>query len=522
MLKLNENISFDIGSEINKFKDNLIKSKKYWIIYLVFILITSLSMFTLNNYIYPIKEIIMIGLVAIFGIFAITFYSYHNTDKELYKTAFVIIILFGLLCCFFNPICNVSDETEHLARADITSQGIIMPDYKDNGFDVSSSIDFYEQNRTKTAFDVDANIKYDSTLTRYQSAFQQNPFYGYILPAIGLAIAKLFDLSVLSAMWLGRIFNLILYAGLITYAVKKTPILKVPFIVIACIPVAIQQAASFSIDSLFIGLGILIIAYFFDMLKAEDNTVENKDIVIFSILCLLMGLCKLPFLALVLLIFCVPTRKFKAHNATLFKFLGLIIVGAVGVLYASYAMPSYMHSGWRVAFVAKNHFNSTAQLNYMISHPADSIVAIFHSISALDSGPILTAMTNLYSTVPGGATMYRLGFISAIFPMFMGAVWFFYPLTERFEMRDRIAALIVMAITFFGTCISQIITWAPVGDLYTVAVHTRYVLPLFILVPFIFGMNHVKEKNEELDSYIICLTCAFAAAFIVQIIVRYY
>ncbi len=515
-------MSFDFGSGITEFKDNLIKSKKYWIIYLIFILITSLSMFTLNNYIFPTKEIVMIVLVAIFGIFAITFYSYHNTNKELYKTAFVIIILFGLLCCFLNPICNVSDETEHLARADITSQGVIFPEYKGDGFDVSSSIQFFEKNRTKTAFQIDGNINYDGTPIRYHSAFQQNPFYGYVAPAIGLAVAKLLELNVLVAMWLGRLLNLLLYAGLVTYAVKKTPILKVPFIVIACIPVAIQQAASFSIDSLFIGLGILIIAYFFYMIKAEAKSLENKDIIIFSILCLLMGLCKLPFLALVLLVFCVPSEKFKAYNSNLFKFIGLIIVGIVGLLYSTYAMPNYMHSGWRIAFAAKNHFNSTAQLSYMTSHPAESAVAIFHSISSLDVGPVLTAMTNLYSTVPGAATMYRLGFVSAIFPMFIGAVWFFYPLTERFDIKQRIGALIVVAITYFGTCISQIITWAPVGDLYTVAVHTRYVLPLFILVPFIFGMNHVKEKNEELDSYIICLTCAFLAAFLVQIIARYY
>ena len=519
---MNTDISFDFGSEISKFKDNLIISKKYWIIYLIFILIASLAMFTTKNYSSIVKELIMVLITAIFGVFAITFYSYHNTDKELYKTAFVIIILFGLLCCFLNPICNVSDETEHLARADITSQGILFPEYKNNSFGVSESINFFSENRTKTVFQVDGTIPYSSTITGYSSAFQHNPFYGYIAPAIGLVIAKLLSLSVVSAMWLGRLFNLLLYAGLATYAIKKTPILKIPFIVMACIPVAIQQAASFSIDSLFIGLGFIIVAYFFYMIKAEDRTLENKDILIFSILCLLCGLCRLPFLATILLIFCVPTIKFKAYNAALYKFAGLFLVGILGLIYAGISTPNYMHSAWRAAYASKNHINSAQQIRYMISHPGNTIVGIFHTINALDNGPVLTSMANLYSTVPGGAKMHRLGFVSAIYPMFIGAIWLLYPLVERFDLKERIGALIVVAITYVGTCLSQMISWAPVGNLYTVVVHTRYFIPLFALVPFIFGMNHVKEKNYELDPYIICLTCAFISAFVIQIAARYY
>ena len=519
---MDTDISFDFGSEVAKFKDNLSASKKYWSIYLIFIIITSLAMFGMGNYASPFKELIMIIIIAIFGVFAITFYSYHNTDKELYKTAFVIILLFGLVCCFLNPICNVSDETEHLARADITSQGVLFTEYVNNSFAVSESINFFSENRSQTVFDVDATMPYSSTITQYSSAFQHNPFFGYIAPAIGLLIAKLLSLSVASAMWLGRLFNLLVYTCLTAYAIKKTPILKIPFIATACIPVAIQQAASFSIDALFIGLGFVIVAYFFYMIKAEDHSLENKDILIFSVLCLLCGLCRLPFLAMVLLIFIVPTKKFREHNAAIFKFVGLFLVGIIGIVYAGLSTPNYMHSAWRAAYAAKNHFSSAQQISYMLSHPGNAIVGILHTINALDNGPVLTSMANLYSTVPGKATMHRLGFISAIYPMFIGGVWLFYPLVERFDLKERVGTLIVVAITYVATCLSQMISWAPVGNMYSVVVHTRYFIPLFALAPFIFGINHVKERNDELDSYIICLACAFLAAFAIQIATRYY
>lgn len=514
-------VEIDYKGKFNEFKFYFFKSRKYWLIYLIFLIITALAMFVLPNYHHPKIELISVILIAIVGIFSITFYSYHNSDENIHKTVFVIIILFGLLCCFLNPICNVSDESEHLARADITSQGILNPGYVHDSFYVSSSVSFFESNRSLTAFQVDGNMPYDDTLVPYHSAFQQNPFYGYLPQAIGLMFAKVFDLSVMWAMWLGRIFNLLLYATLVSFAVKKSPILKVPIIVTACIPVAIQQAASFSIDSLFIGLGIYICAYFFYMVKVEDYTLENKDILLFSALCLVFGLCRLPALASVLLLFLVPSKKFKSYNSKLFKFIGLFLVLLVGIIFASHAMPNTMHS-WRLSFSTQRHFNSTEQLNYMISHPADSLVAIFHFINGLENGPILSALVNLYSTAPGNTALHNLGFISAIYPLFIGAVWLFYPQLEKFDFKTRIGSLVVVTIIYFATYLIQTLTWSPVGDLYSAAVHARYFLPFFVLIPFIFGINHTRERNKELDKYIICLTCCFIASFLIQITARYY
>ena len=36
-------------------------------------------------------------------------------------------IVTGIVCALIVPICDVSDEIEHLARAEITSQGVIIP-----------------------------------------------------------------------------------------------------------------------------------------------------------------------------------------------------------------------------------------------------------------------------------------------------------------------------------------------------------------------------------------------------------
>lgn len=164
------------------------------------------------------------------------------------------------------------------------------------GFETSQSHTFFINNRENTVFDTSGDTdKINQSTILDGSAFEQNPFYGYLPQAIGIFIAKLFDMNVIWMLWLGRIFNLIFYAGLISLAIKKAPVLKIPLLCVACLPISIYQAASVSIDSMIIGLGILTIAYFIYLYKADADSLEIREVAIFCALSFLLGLCKLPY-----------------------------------------------------------------------------------------------------------------------------------------------------------------------------------------------------------------------------------
>ncbi len=301
---------------LSEFKDVLISSKKYWLIYLVLIIVLGLSTVTYKNVLHPGFEIGALLIVAFLGILCIVYYFMHDSDRELYKVAFVIILCFGIITSFIVPICDVSDETEHLARVELTSRGIIIPHWtgedlgvnrsynvstshksvvynRGTGFESIEALNDLTDSLGKTVFNTPYDTqKIDYTPALIVSAFEQNPFYGYLPQAIGMDIAKLLDLNVIWMLWLGRIFNLLLYAGLISLAVKKTPVLKMPLLAVSCIPISIYQAASLSIDSMIIGLAILAVAYFLYLYKAEENSLGVKEVVMFSALCLVLGLCK--------------------------------------------------------------------------------------------------------------------------------------------------------------------------------------------------------------------------------------
>lgn len=161
----------------NKFQnmgDVFLKSKKYWLIYLLLITIMGLSTISKRNFQDPTFEILIFIIVAILGILAIMFYFSNNNRNELHKVAFVIIIIFGIMTALIVPICDVSDELEHLTRAEITSQGVLIPHWTgddvgidrlynqsdegkysnvlnpDVGFETIKSMFFFSQNREKT------------------------------------------------------------------------------------------------------------------------------------------------------------------------------------------------------------------------------------------------------------------------------------------------------------------------------------------------------------------------------------
>ena len=130
--------------------------------------------------------------------------------------------------------------------------------------------------------------------------------------------------------------NIVLFAGLTALAIRRTPIFKVPLFALSCIPLTFFQAASFSIDALIFGLSFYIIAYFLYLYKSEKNSINKKKIGIFAILCLLLGLCKLPLLGMILLILFIPKENFKNKNYYYLGFLVISLLLILGLLWNNY------------------------------------------------------------------------------------------------------------------------------------------------------------------------------------------
>ena len=528
---------------LKDYKNMLFKSKKYWIIYLILILILGLSTVRQKNLYHPEFVILTFVVVAILGIFCILFYMLHNSNEEMYKVAFVFIICFGLVCSLIVPICDVSDETEHLNRAEITSQGVIIPHWTGEdvgveglynhtegerisseknpgvGFKSISAMNFFKKNLGMTVFDTNHDTdKINNTPAIVESAFEQNPFFGYLPQAIGILIAKLLDLNVIWVLWLARICNLLFYACVISLAIRKTPVLKIPLLAVACIPISIYQASSVSIDAMIISLSILAISYFIYMCKSPKDSLSKKDIVIFSLICLFLGLCKLPYLSLIFLLLFVPSKNFSMErkNVYLTMLLGIIVVAVCGVLWSRYSAPTLLHS-WRSSH---NLINSTLQLEHVIQHPY-RIVKFLTNIFTIEIWEMLRGVFSFF-----GARQfhhYTDKYYLVIFTIlgYLAVTLLSYPKNVEFELKTKIGSILTILIVYIGTCFIQLLTWASVGY-YNLGISTRYFVPLFALLPVAIWIKKNPIDGDTFDKYVIVFMVAFMATLIISFSTKYY
>lgn len=513
------------------FKDDILKSRKYWIICLILILISFFAIMNMENYLHPKMEVAILILSCILCIFSIAFYQGHRDDKNFYKTVFVIIFIFGIVFSVLTPILCTHDEAEHFVRAEMTSNGIIVPEFiedsvmsdgksiKGHYITIQSLHDLSQKGTTdnnygfmdmvnSSIFNTDGDTQpINTTPVQFHSAFAQNPFFGYIAPAIGMAIAKLLDLNAIWLLWLGRIFNITLYAALVAYAIKKAPILKIPLFVVACIPAALSQAASVSIDPIINGLAILSIAYFLNLYKSPTNSIDYKSIIKFFIIILLLTLCKVTYFVFIFLLLFIPRDRFKEKKD--YYYIGLTIILLLGILAiwsTFFVNPGVQHSA-RIAYFVREQVNTTNQINYILNHKKDAIISIFHLFGSFDKN---LQCESYFDTK-----------FSSLYLMFTGAVYLLYP-HEKINTKTKIGTLLVFCMLYFGTYILFMLTWNPLGDLTQHGVQPRYFFPAFALIPIFLGFNHMKGDTTEIDSYILMLAIAFIVLRILTMTILVY
>ena len=528
---------------LKDYKDMLFKSKKYWIIYLLLTLILGISTASLRNLQNPGFALLTYAVVAILGIFCILFYFLHDSDEELYKVAFVFILCFGIVCYLIVPICDVSDEIEHLTRAEITSQGVIIPHWTGEdvgveglynhtegerisseknpgvGFYSIGAMNFFSSSLGKTVFQTTHDTdKINHTPQIIESAFEQNPFFGYLPQAIGILIAKLLDLNVIWILWLARFCNLLFYAGVVSLAIRKTPVLKIPLLAVACIPISMYQGSSVSIDCMIIALSILAVSYFIYMCKSPEDSLSKKDIAIFSVICLFLGLCKLPYLTFIFLLLFVPSKNFSMErkNAYLTMLAAIIVVGIIGVLWSRYSAPTLLHS-WRSSH---NLINSTLQAEHVLHHPR-SIQKFFYNIFFLDLPRMITGVFSFFGAHQFHHYVDKYYFVTALLLLYLAPTLLAYPRNVKFELKTKLGAAFVILVVYIGTCFIQLLTWASVGY-FNLGISTRYFVPLFALLPVAIWIKKNPIDADKFDKYAIVFMLAFMATLIISFATKYY
>ena len=146
----------------------------------------------------------------------------------------------------------------------------------------------------------------------------------YVCSAMAVLLGYALGLGFVPTLLLGRMANLLAFALLAAWAVKRAPFGKRIFLAVALLPMTLHLAASFSRDSLLLGLLLAFTALVLDAAYGPAQRVRPAGLAVLAVLAALIAPAKMVYLPLTALVLLIPaarigrySRWFKAGVLTL-------------------------------------------------------------------------------------------------------------------------------------------------------------------------------------------------------------
>lgn len=427
--------------------------------------------------------------------------NFFKKRENLYLT---LALVFGGFMVFFNPpFAGVPDEGAHYLRAANIVQGDIL--CSNDGRISKASHDLIDEikpikingsNDEKISLGKikKALLEKDSReVIQFSGAVCSSNPLGYIPQVVGIKLADISNLPVLWGFYLGRLLNMLVAVTITFYAIKFLPFGKIIFVLIALLPMTIQQYASISYDSLHISMIFLFTAYALK-LSVEEKKISRKEMCILAIFSILAANIKWGFFPIMLLLFILPRKKFITKKkywafvlSIIFISSSLFLMAQIGSINSEGARDG-VYPGDQLTFVAKNPIGFLNTVFYTIYDDANFFFETF---------------------------LYKPGWLNDSMPpvlyVFIVIGMILIIKNEEEEVFLKKWQRITIGMTFFLSLLfvflSLYVFWTKVGGLKVQGVQGRYFLgfsPLLVLAFYKSGFNlKFKWVRENLDKLVL-------------------
>ena len=303
-----------------------------------------------DSFISSYYTILWYGLVLV----VIALYILIFIKKIKIENIFLVAILaFGILYLFIITPYSKPDEEVHINYTYHFSNKLLGIKEQDKNYiykrqediDVRRKMDNYPSKETYEAiYEGIFGEAGDTTLVgiNWEVPSSLNPLL-YGPSTIGVSVARICNLNGYWLLFLGSYFNLLTYALLVYFGMKKLPFGKILLFLIATLPMSIQQAVSFSIDPVVSGIVIFFVCYCLYLIYDKDK-IQKKDIIITLLFALLTSLGKGGVYGiLAALVLLVPRKKFFRKSTFYLWVAGcfsLVVVGFIVMNLAAFTSTS--------------------------------------------------------------------------------------------------------------------------------------------------------------------------------------
>jgi uncharacterized membrane protein len=438
-----------------------------------------------NSYIPNPYRYFFILSVAILALFL---FLYRKRIGQRPEIAFLMIILIcGSLLSFSERKFFVSwDGQIHFKHIERLASGVIKDMYTRPNF-IPSSYSVEEQ-KNNDAF---TDSRYKKPLTKYSDDGTLYSKFGYFPSAIALILGNLVHLPQHIIFQLGRWINVLLYAFVIFFAIRKLKSGKMIMSVIALLPTGIFLAANYNYDSWLIAFTLLGFAYLFSELQQPDKKITLCETII-MLGAFIIGLGpKAIYFPLLLSLFLLRPKKFKTTKQykIFFSVVIILFLGIMAYFFSPYLIKGPGSGDRR----GGGSVNAAQQVHFVLSDPIAYTKILLN---------FMKEYLNPLNFEPLATFWAYLGHISGFF-LILGtlAVVVF---TDKNEYDKYASTLKIKAwmIVIFVAIVSLIATalyteFTPVRNEIINGVQSRYLIPLLFPLLFVIGSSRIKNPIDK-------------------------
>lgn len=356
--------------KINSCIQNAYKNKY---IFLTLTILLFVSHFMVRSKVdWPMRYMIPAFLVLIVLMFVLNF----NDVKKIPKNAFYIILLIGSLNSLILPAGTGLDEQAHYANAMQIADGHFI--------NVVDKVTFYKVSPDASFNPEGQVVKYnlyshewlqlkhkksDYSVIKEKKYNIVNPVF--IPSAIGIKIGRILSPYVFVSYYLGRMFNILALATMAYFAIKKSKHYAIALFGVSTIPICLWISAGYNYDSFYYGLTLLAISWLINMFD-DDNKIQLKDIIVYSVFSCLFVLAKAPVVSIVILPLFISKSYYQSAKIKLMSFVPIILTILLSGMWLAqsrlFSLFGHVSSPDITVDTAK-----VSNLTYFLAHPKDSI-----------------------------------------------------------------------------------------------------------------------------------------------------